>query len=133
MSVISSNARTTTRSNVRNIRDAETNDEFEGIWLNFGVEMIGEDDEESTFVRLPRGVAVSDLKTRKVYDSMDPAFAAQVNLMNQIIELVQAKGLELGEGESVPINLSAQLYRRQEEAEAAPTTDNKALADSLFG
>lgn len=130
MSVISSNTRKT--SNVRNIRE-DNNDEFEGIWLNLGVQMKGEDDEESTFVRLPRGVAVSDLKTRKVYDSMDPAFAAQVNLMNQIIELIQRKGLELAEGESVPVNLEVQLYRRQEEAEAAPVTSNKELATSLFG
>lgn len=128
MSVISTPSKRTNN----NRRDEVS--EFDGIWLNIGVQMGGEGEDEPTFVRLPRGVAVSDLQVRKVYATMDPDFAAQVTLMNQIIELVQAKGLTLEEGESVPIALEVQLYRRQEEENVAPSkADNKALEASLFG
>lgn len=128
MSVIS----TPTRRTNNNRRD-ETS-EFDGIWLNIGVQMGGEDGADPVFVRMPRGVAVSDLQVRKVYSTMDPDFAAQVTLMNQVIELVQAKGLELEEGESVPIALEVQLYRRQEEEDVSPSkADNKALSATLFG
>lgn len=110
---------------------AETN-EFDGFWLNLGVSMGTE--EDSKFVRLPRGVAVSDLKIRKVYDSMDPEYAAEVTLMNRVIQLIQSKCAGLAEGGSVPINLEVVLYRRQEETEVASdpveTTD---LEKALFG
>ena len=111
----------------------EDTSEFEGIWVNLGVYMGEEGDKEPPFVRLPRGVAVSDLKPRKVYDNMDPEFAAQVILMNQIIELIQQKGLELNEGESVPINLEAVIYRRKEEVAPTKAKSNKELATTLFG
>lgn len=99
---------------------AETS-EFDGFWINVGVFM-GEG-EDAKFVRLPRGIAVSDLKTRKVYETMDPEFAAQVELMNEMILAIQEACLQgndgkpLSEGQSIPINVSAMLYRRQEEAE----------------
>lgn len=106
--------------------------EFDGLWINVGV-TYGEGDD-ATFVRLPRGVAISDLKPRKVYENMDPDFAAQVNLMNQMISIIQQKSLKLAEGESVPINLTVQLYRRQEEADVVPDTASTAdLEAALFG
>lgn len=95
--------------------------EFDGYWINVGVFM-GEG-EDAKFVRLPRGIAVSDLKQRKVYESMDPEFAAQVELMNEMILAIQEAclttndGKPLNEGQAIPINVSAMLYRRQEEAE----------------
>ena len=95
--------------------------EFDGYWINVGVFM-GEG-EDAKFVRLPRGIAVSDLKQRKVYESMDPEFAAQVELMNEMILAIQEaclttnNGKPLNEGQAIPINVSAMLYRRQEEAE----------------
>lgn len=95
--------------------------EFDGFWLNLGV-YTGEE-ANAKFVRLPRGVAVSDLKLRKVYDTMDPDFAAQVEMMNEMILAIQEAclnandGKPLAEGQSIPVNLSAVLYRRQEEAE----------------
>ena len=95
--------------------------EFDGFWINCGVFM-GEDDD-AKFVRLPRGIAVSDLKARKIYETMDPEFAAQVELMNEMILAIQEACLQgndgkpLAEGQSIPINVSAMLYRRQEEAE----------------
>lgn len=128
MSVISavSKNRATTKTTAE--REAS---EFDGFWLNLGVQHGSE--EDSKFVRLPRGVAVSDLKLRKVYENMDPDFAAEVNLMNNIITLIQKKCAGLAEGEAIPINLGVVLYRRQEEAEVAPdpvaSTD---LENALF-
>ena len=112
----------------------DDNDEFQGLWLNIGIrQTTGEEGSEPTFVRLPRGVAVSDLKPRKIYDNMDPDFAAQANLMNQIIAEVQKRSLTLKEGEAIPINLEVQLYRRQEESTQTETPEASAdLATALF-
>ena len=115
-------------------RKNEEVDEYEGLWINPGVYQAGEEGEEPVFVRLPRGIAISDLKPRKVYENMNPEFAAQVTLMNQMISAIQQKALQLEEGESVSINLECQLYRRQEEAKVAPEPEDSAnLAAALFG
>lgn len=107
--------------------------EFDGFWLNLGVQM-GTEGEATTFVRLPRGVAVSDLKPRKVYESMDPEFAAQVNLMNRLITIIQSKCAGMAEGDSIPINLEVVLYRRQEESEVATAPEEtQDLEKALFG
>lgn len=111
---------------------AETN-EFDGFWLNLGVQM-GTEGEDTAFVRLPRGVAVSDLKPRKIYESMDPDFAAQASLMNRLITIIQSKCAGMAEGDSIPINLEVVLYRRQEESEVAPAKEETAdLEKALFG
>lgn len=109
-------------------------DEYQGLWINIGVNMAGAEEGDSPiFVRLPRGVAVSDLKARKIYDNMDPDFAGQANLMNQLITEIQKKALTLSEGESVSINLEVQLYRRQEESAKSDTPmANADLAAALF-
>ena len=109
-------------------------DEFTGLWINVGVlQASNEEGEDPNFVRLPRGVAISDLKPRKIYDNMDPSFAGQANLMNQLIAEIQKKSLTLREGESVPINLEVQLYRRQEESAKSETPmANEELAEALF-
>lgn len=117
-------------------RNAETEtSEYDGLWINVGVSMgNGEEDADATFVRLPRGIAVSDLQPRKIYNTMDPDYAAQSNLMNQLISTIQAKALTLDEGESCPINLEVVLYRRQEEADVAPAAQSNAdLEKALFG
>ena len=115
--------------------------EFDGFWINAGVYM-GEEDEgdNAKFVRLPRGIAVSDLKVRKVYETMDPEFAAQVNMMNEMILAIQEAcltageaGKPLAEGQSIPIQLSCVLYRRQEEAEVVQDTEVKtSVRKALF-
>ena len=112
--------------------------EFDGFWINAGVYM--GDEEDSKFVRLPRGIAVSDLKVRKVYETMDPDFAAQVNTMNEVILAIQEAclnageaGKPLAEGQSIPIQLSCVLYRRQEEAEVVQDTEIKtSVRKALF-
>lgn len=108
--------------------------EFDGFWINAGVFMTeeGQPESDNKFVRLPRGIAVSDLKVRKLYDTMDPDFAAQVSMMNEMILAIQEacltageNGKPLAEGQSIPIQLSCVLYRRQEEAEVVPDTEVK--------
>ena len=114
--------------------------EFDGFWINAGVYMGEEEDVNNKFVRLPRGIAVSDLKVRKVYETMDPEFAAQVNMMNEMILAIQEACLTAGEadkplaeGQSIPIQLSCVLYRRQEEAEVVQDTEVKtSVRKALF-
>lgn len=114
--------------------------EFDGFWINAGVYMGEEDDTNNKFVRLPRGIAVSDLKVRKVYETMDPDFAAQANMMNEMVTAIQEAcltagegGKPLSEGQSIPINLSCVVYRRQEEAEVVQDTEVKAsVRKALF-
>ena len=130
MSVVTTVSRkATTRATAAAVEELN---EFDGFWLNLGVQMGTEGD--SKFVRLPRGVAVSDLKPRKIYESMDPDYAAQSSLVNRLITIIQSKCAGMAEGDSMPINLEVVLYRRQEESEvaAAPeeTTD---LEKALFG
>lgn len=112
----------------------EVDDEFQGLWINIGVSMAGAGEGDTpTFVRLPRGVAVSDLKERKIYDNMDPEFAGQAKLMNQLITEIRKKALTLNEGQSIGINLEVQLYRRQEEsAKSDAPMANADLATALF-
>lgn len=121
------------RSNNNTTRRDETPSEFDGLWINCGIRM-GDSDEDSTFVRLPRGIAISDLKTKVIYDTMDPDYAAQVSTMNSLIELIQELSSNLGAGESKPINLEVQLYRKMDEA--APIADKgskDALRAALLG
>ena len=123
--------------------------EFDGFWINAGVYMGEEGEADNKFVRLPRGIAVSDLKVRKVYETMDPEFAAQVNMMNEMILAIQEAcltageagkplaegeaGKPLAEGQSIPIQLSCVLYRRQEEAEVVQDTEVKtSVRKALF-
>lgn len=110
-------------------------DEFAGLWINVGVEtsVEGEDDGDTKFNRLPRGIAVSDLNDHRVYASTNPDWAAEANLVNSIMAMIREKGLELEEGEAIPINLSVQLYRRQEQVEQAATSVDAGLKDKLFG
>lgn len=108
--------------------------EFDGLWINAGVNMPTGDGDETKFVRLPRGIAVSDLKQRKVYETMDPDFAAEVAIMNTVIAEIQAAALDLAEGESKEISMDLRLYRRQEEAEVIANKDDTAsVREALFG
>lgn len=125
---------TTRRAQSTTAAQAET-DEFAGLWINVGVETSVDGSEEDTkFNRLPRGIAVSDLKDHKIYASTNPDWAAEANLVNSIMALIRAKGATLAEGEAVPLNLSVQLYRRQEQVEAVATAKVDAdLEAKLFG
>lgn len=126
---------TKTTANARNRANSSTQtpDEYEGLWLNPGI-WVG-DEENPKFVRFNRGVAISDLKTRKLYESMDPDFAAEMELLNQRVEAIQERALQLAEGEHVVINLPMVIYRRQEEASVAPVPKaaKEDIMNELFG
>ena len=119
---------------------AADEDQFAGIWINVGVvtEEAGEDGKTvEKFNRLPRGIAVSDLVDHRLYANSaerNPEWAEEATLVNQIMDIVREQGLTLAEGESTPINLSVQLYRRQEQVAAAPipTADSADLKAKLF-
>ncbi|AGH07433.1 hypothetical protein SUFG_00066 [Sulfitobacter phage phiCB2047-B] len=135
------NTRRTANTTVAATREE---DEFAGLWINVGVvtEQDGEDGEESVphFNRVPRGIAVSDLEEHRIYaqtHERNPDWAAEAKLVNQIIRLIRKKGLELDEGESTPLNLSVQLYRRQEQVSSVDAddteVDDEELENTLFG
>lgn len=114
-------------------------DQFSGIWINVGVvtEETVDGNVIEKFNRLPRGIAVSDLVDHKLYANSaerNPDWAEEATLVNQIMDIIREKGLTLAEGESVPINLSVQVYRRQEQVSAAPipTADSEDLKSKLF-
>lgn len=107
--------------------------EFDGLWINVGVHSSDEEGEEK-FVRLPRGIAVSDLVDHKVYANTNEDWAAEATLANTIMNLIREEGMKLDEGESMPVNLSVQLYRRQETVEqVASVTDTSNVKAQLFG
>lgn len=113
-------------------------DEYAGLWINVGITTAveGEGDEGERFNRLPRGIAVSDLVPHRIYANSherNPEWAEEAVLVNAVIEKIREAGATLKEGESMPLNFSVQLYRRQEQVAsvAAPKVDID--LDSLFG
>lgn len=116
----------------------EDKSEFDGLWINVGVVTEQEDSEGNTvekFNRITRGIAVSDLTDHKVYASTNPEWAAEATLVNKIHAAIRKASLGLEEGEARPINLSVQVYRRQEQVEtvAADTTSDEDIEAQLFG
>ena len=143
MSVLSAQSRTARRTNraQSSQNDENQTSEYDGFWLNVTLPM-GEGDnvKHARFPAPVRGIAIADLKTRKVYENMDPEYATQVHAMNAVIEALQEKcltannGKPMEEGQTIEVGLSVVLYRRQEES-AAPvdpeiTTNVKNI---LFG
>lgn len=127
---------TTRRSSNRN-----TNTEakpFDGCWINVGI-IAKVEQEDGTFVeqmvKLPLGIPVATLKDRKIYDGTNPEYAEQSAQINAVMDLIRNKALSLESGESAPMNLAVEVYRKQDEAEtAAPTkADSSALEAQLFG
>jgi hypothetical protein len=128
----------TSRANtVRNSAVKADEDPYAGIWLNLGVVTTEAEDDGEKFNRLPRGVAVSDLVDHRLYANSherNPDWAAEATLVNQVMDMIREIGLTLEEGESKPINLSVQIYRRQEQVAVAPipTVDSDDLKAKLF-
>jgi hypothetical protein len=124
---------TSVSKNARGKKAAVEANEFEGLWMNPGI-FVGDEDNPK-FVRFNRGIAINDLKTRKLYESMDPDFAAEQQLLNDRVEAIRARALTLEEGEHVVINIPMVLYRRQEEADVAPTPKSakEDIDKELFG
>ncbi|UAT28852.1 hypothetical protein PP753_gp13 [Dinoroseobacter phage vB_DshP-R7L] len=115
-------------------------DEFAGLWINVGIATAveGEEGDEAAvkFNRLPRGIAVSDLTPHRIYANSaerNPEWTEEAVLVNALIEKIREAGSKLGEGESMPLNFSVQLYRRQEQVASVATPEVDVDLDSLFG
>lgn len=125
---------TTAGANAGTRREREPSP-YDGFWLNLGTSIEGPDGKDK-FIRLPRGVAVSDLEKHKVYASTrenNPNWAAEADMVNAIIDAIQEACATMEEGDSVDLNLSLQLYRKQEAVEAPATSINMdALKQQLF-
>jgi len=112
-------------------------DEFAGLWINVGVVTAPEGEEGAEkFNRLPRGIAVSDLEQHRIYANAherNPEWAEEAQIVNALIQKIREKSATLGEGESMPLNFSVQLYRRQEQVESVAAPEVSVDLDSLFG
>ena len=136
MSVITMSNRATRRAASSNRADAGSTirqaDEFDGFWLNVGTMR-----PDGTFARLNRGIAVSDLQIRQIYETTDPQRKDELTITNAIVKAIQAKanGKKLGEGEFIVLkNLSIVLYRRMEGTEGESTAALDADVEAmLFG
>ena len=110
----------------------EQADEFVGYWLNLGVQR-----QDGTFHRLNRGVAVSDLFVRQIYEATDPARKEELVLTNKIVTALQnfIRSGKLGEGEhKLLANLQVCLYRKMEGSDGTDgIEDTNEVADWLFG
>lgn len=137
MSVLSMSNRSTRRAQASAVRNdagptIRQSDEFDGFWVN-----VGPVQPDGSFARLNRGIAVSDLQIRQIYETTDPARKAELTLTNAIVKAIQSKAnaKKLGEGEYIVLkNLQVVLYRRMEgsdgETTAALDADVEAM---LFG
>lgn len=110
----------------------EQADEFVGYWLNLGVQR-----QDGTFHRLNRGVAVSDLFVRQIYEATDPARKEELILTNKIVTALQnfIRTGKLGEGEHKLLgNLQVCLYRKMEGSDGVDgVDDSNEISDWLFG
>lgn len=116
----------------------EDEDEYAGLWINVGIitEVEGEGEESVKFNRLPRGIAVSDLVPHRLYANShvrNPEWAEEAVLVNALIDKIRQHAIKLAEGESVPLQLSVQLYRRQEQVAPVDAPKVDVDLDSLFG
>lgn len=111
-------------------------DEFTGLWINVGVITQPEGSEEQKFNRLPRGIAVSDLVPHRIYANSherNPDWHEEAVIVNALIDKIREHASTLEEGESKVVDLSVQLYRRQEQVEAVAAPEVSVDLDSLFG
>lgn len=112
-------------------------DEFTGLWINVGIVTAPEGEEGGErFNRLPRGIAVSDLAEHRIYANSyerNPEWAEEAQIVNALIQKIREKSAELKEGESMPLDFSVQLYRRQEQVESVSAPEVNVDLDSLFG
>lgn len=123
-------------ANGRNGNGNPEAEEYRKFWINIGgyTEEEENDPEGNSFVRLPRGIAVSDLIPHKLYDNSDPNWAHQVKIINGMIDFIRESCKGLKEGESVPLNIHARVYRAREELQTntSEDTDMEALRDQMF-
>lgn len=105
-------------------------DEFEGFWVNIGPNM-----PDGNFARLNRGIAVSDLQIRQIYETTDPQRKAELTITNAVVRAIQSKAnaKKLAEGEFIVLkNLQVVLYRRMEGSEGETTASLDAEVEALL-
>lgn len=110
-------------------------DEYTGVWINFGV-IVKDEEGNEQFTRFPRGVAVSDLDLHSIYAhsaERNPEWTQQALLINALIEKIREASNTLKEGESMPLNFSVQLYRRQEQIPSVEAPKIDMDLDKFFG
>lgn len=136
MSVITMSNRSSRRAVSSNRGSAEGTirqaDEFDGYWIN-----VGPIQADGSFARLNRGIAVSDLQIRQIYETTDPVRKAELTITNAVVKAIQAKSnaKKLAEGEYIVLkNLQVVLYRRMEGTEGESTAALDADVEAmLFG
>lgn len=136
MSVITMSNRASRRAGSSNRGQTEGTirqaDEFEGFWVN-----VGPISADGSFARLNRGIAVSDLQIRQIYETTDPQRKAELKITNAVVKAIQSKAnaKKLAEGEYIVLkNLQVVLYRRMEGSEGETTAALDAEVEAmLFG
>lgn len=126
------------RSNSTSSRRTEREpSEYDGIWLNVGVEL--EINGQPVFARLNKGIALADLEISKVSPrtmESNPEYAAQLIEANKIVKALQTGGLQLEHGDSTPLKLDVQMYRTEEAGQNVPEISDDDVAEtaaSIFG
>ena len=131
MSVLTAENNSNRNSNAGNKRQPS---EFDGFFLNPGLTMKDKDTGEERFVKLNRGIFVSDLQPRKVYDTTPPEMAAEIIMINNVISAIQARCKTLEPGGSIKMNFEMELYRKMDEADQVADIQDLATVDAaLFG
>lgn len=108
-------------SSSRNTRNEREVSEFDGGWINVGVNITDPETGEASFVRLPLGISVADIakRKRKIYPKTieeNPSYAAELQIENDMIDQICDMFRSMDEGQSVATDvLDVQLYRRNEE------------------
>lgn len=125
----------TPKTNTNRKSTQVSEDEFTGLWINVGIETQDEDGKKR-FNRLPRGIAVSDLDLHSIYAhsaERNPEWTQEAVLVNALIEKIREASNTLKEGESMPLQFSVQLYRRQEQIASVEAPKVDINLDELFG
>ena len=96
----------------QNANNVVTNKKESQFWLNVGVQVqIG---EETVFCSLPIGIALDDLKLRKV-NGLESVGQIQIAKGNQLATSLKERAAKLKPGEAIKINgLTCELRRRGE-------------------
>jgi hypothetical protein len=134
MSIISRTSTARANPNAPTARRERQPSEFDGFYLNAGPCVEADEGEDPRFLRLNRGIALSDLVMGKIYPNMSEEFASDTAILNDVIESLQERAREMEDGESVVVNLELRLYKTQKEAEVTKDPEaKKAMRKNLFG
>ena len=129
---------TTVRNNTSNAQQEREPSEFDGIYINIGVEHV-DSHGDVQFARLNhRAIALADMQPTKVTQRArknNPDWAARTDKTNAILAMLRKGGLELEEGDGRPLKLQLELFRAETtDNDDTPDTDVSDITmDALFG